>query len=164
MEARGVISAVHFSSESDAWRTPPALFARLHARWHFSLDPCATAENATCPRYFTRANNGLLQPWTGRCFLNPPYGCEIGRWVEKAAAEVRLHNAELVVALLPARTDTRWWRDWVAPWARVRFLTGRLHFSGSKHAAPFPSAIAVYPRNAKPARSQLPLFGAGGGR
>lgn len=157
-----MISAIHFSSESDAWATPRDLFAKLDARWRFNLDPCATPANATCARYFTKAQNGLLQPWTGRVFMNPPYGREIGRWVEKAAAEVRLHNAELVVALLPARTDTRWWADWVAPWARVRFLTGRLHFSGSKHAAPFPSAITVYPRNAKPPRGQLSIFGAGG--
>lgn len=139
-------TALHFSSATDDWATPPELFAKLDARWRFTLDPCASPENAVCRRYFTIADNGLLQPWRGRVFLNPPYGRVIGKWVAKALAEVQLGNAELVVALLPARTDTAWWHDWVLPCAQVEFLRGRLKFGGSKHSAPFPSCLAVYQR------------------
>jgi phage N-6-adenine-methyltransferase len=123
------------------------LFARLHARFQFDLDPCASAENAKCERYFTRAEDGLKQEWTGRVFMNPPYGREIAKWVAKAW-EAAQATAELVVCLVPARVDTRWWHTYAAR-GEVEFLPGRLRFGGATSGAPFPSAVVVF-RNAKP--------------
>jgi site-specific DNA-methyltransferase (adenine-specific) len=148
--------------------TPQWLFDKYHARWRFTLDVCATKRNAKCPVYFSRRDNGLAQPWRGVCWMNPPYGDEIGDWVRKATEEVAARRAIAVVALLPARTDTAWWHDWVKPFARVRFLRGRLRFGGAKKDAPFPSVIAIYPRSGglKRARGmadprQLDLLGSG---
>lgn len=137
--------AIHFSSARDDWSTPWDFFKAQETQFGpFDLDVCATPENAKCPRFFTREQNGLEQPWTGRCWMNPPYGREIGLWVKKAAEEVR-ENAECVVCLLPARTDTAWWHDYVARFAvRVVFVRGRITFAGAQNSAPFPSAVVVF--------------------
>ena len=127
--------------------------ARLAARWGpFDLDPCATAENAKAPRFYTRADDGLRRPWTGRVFCNPPYGRAIAAWVAKAR-EAATTTADLVVLLVPARTDTRWCHEHVAH-AEVEFLPGRVRFVGAKAGAPFPSAVVVF-RNAKPGAAAL---------
>jgi phage N-6-adenine-methyltransferase len=134
------------SSRSDEWPTDPTFFAKLAREFGpFDLDPCATVESAKCLRYFTRAENGLDQEWRGRVFMNPPYGRTIGSWMRKAW-EASQTTAELVVCLVPARTDTRWWHDW-ATRGEVRFLRGRLRFGNCRHPAPFPSAVVVF-RNA----------------
>jgi site-specific DNA-methyltransferase (adenine-specific) len=100
---------VHFSSETDLWSTPQDFFERLDDEFHFTLDPCATIDNAKCQRFFTVEDDGLAQNWDGeRVFMNPPYGRGIGAWVKKA-----YESKALVVCLLPARTDTRWWHDYV---------------------------------------------------
>jgi site-specific DNA-methyltransferase (adenine-specific) len=138
--------AVIHSSKSCEWSTPPDLFARLNARYGpFDLDPCATPENATCPRYYTRDDNGLSQPWTGNVFCNPPYGRATAAWLRKARQEVESGNATIVVLLLPSRTGTRWWQEHVlGTGAEVEFLPGRLRFGGSKDSAPFDSATVVF--------------------
>ena len=134
--------SVHFSSATGEWETPQALFDELDRIFGgFTLDPCATAENAKCARFFTREDDGLSQPWTGKVFMNPPYGREIGKWVRKAWAE-SLKGA-LVVCLLPARVDTRWWHEY-AKKGHVYFLQGRLKFGASLNSAPFPSAIVTF--------------------
>lgn len=133
---------VHFSSASDEWPTPAFLFEALDAEFGFTLDPAATAQNARCRSFFTRAEDGLVQDWSGNTvFLNPPYGRQIGRWVQKAY-ETSLRGS-VVVCLLPARTDTRWWHDYVCR-GEVRFLRGRLRFEGGQYCAPFPSAVVVF--------------------
>jgi phage N-6-adenine-methyltransferase len=138
--------SVHFSSRSCEWETPPDLFAALAHRFGgLDLDPAATAANAKCERYFTRAEDGLAQSWTGRVWLNPPYGREMGAWMQKAW-ESSQTTAELVVCLVPARTDTAWWHKWAAR-GEVEYLKGRLRFGGASSSAPFPSAIVVF-RNA----------------
>lgn len=134
-----------FTSDTAEWATPRDTFDRLDAEFGFDLDPCATAENAKCARYFTRADDGLSQEWTGRVFCNPPYGRAIGAWVQKARESAHT-TAELVVLLIPARTDTRYWHDHVVG-GEIRFLRGRLKFGGSDTGAPFPSAVVVF-RNA----------------
>ncbi len=135
---------VHFSCATVEWETPQWLFDELSGIYGgFTLDPCATRQNAKCGRYFTRAEDGLAQPWDGKVFMNPPYGREIGRWVEKAY-ETSLSGA-LVVCLLPSRTDTRWWQDY-ARRGHVWFLRGRLKFGHAANAAPFPSAIVTFGR------------------
>jgi phage N-6-adenine-methyltransferase len=135
--------SVHFSSATCEWATPPELFAKVDAEFRFDLDACATAENAKCVRYFTRKDNGLAQPWTGRVWMNPPYGRTIGQWMRKAWESVQSGEAELVVCLVPSRTDTSWWHDFCEG-AEVRNIRGRLRFGGAANSAPFPSAIVVF--------------------
>ena len=137
-----------FSSRTDEWSTPQAFFDSLNERFHFTLDPCATSQNAKCSSYFTKAENGLTQRWTGRVFMNPPYGQEIGKWIKKAFEESH-ENAELVVCLLPARTDTSWWHDYCMA-GEVYFVRGRLKFGNAKNSAPFPSAIVCFQRTRTP--------------
>ena len=134
--------AVHFSSKTDLWGTPMAFFAELDAEFNFTLDVCALPDNAKCLRFFSPCDDGLRQIWRGTCWMNPPYGREIGRWVEKAYQSA-LQGA-VVVCLLPARTDTRWWHTWAMRADEVRFVRGRLKFGDSKNSAPFPSAVVVF--------------------
>jgi site-specific DNA-methyltransferase (adenine-specific) len=139
---QSALRSVHFSSASCEWETPQALFEELNRIFGgFTLDPCATSENAKCARYFTREDNGLTQPWSGKVFMNPPYGREIGSWVKKARAESQC--GVLVVCLLPARVDTRWWHEY-AKKGHVYFLRGRLKFGAAANSAPFPSAIVTF--------------------
>jgi site-specific DNA-methyltransferase (adenine-specific) len=135
--------AVHFSSATDEWATPQAFFDELDAEFHFTLDVCATSENAKCPRYFTRSEDGLAQPWgQERCWMNPPYGRAIGAWMRKAYEASNL--GALVVCLIPARTDTAWWHDYAAKAPERRFVRGRLRFGDANHSAPFPSVVVIF--------------------
>src|SRR5690242_3985714 len=103
--------AVHFSSKTNEWSTPQDFFDQLDAEFHFTLEPCATRENAKCARYFTQADDGLRQDWSGVVFMNPPYGRAIKDWVEKVYRS-SLAGAT-VVCLIPARTDTSYWHDFI---------------------------------------------------
>lgn len=141
-----------FSSETDLWATPLWLFQALHAEFKFEVDVCAIVSNAKCRRYFSPAKDGLKQPWTGRCWMNPPYGRHIKHWVKKAYRASQ--EGSTVVALLPARTDTAWWHDFVMRAAEIRFIRGRLAFGGATSSAPFPSAIVVF----RPPRASLFSF------
>lgn len=134
-----------FTSNTNEWATPRAFFDALDAEFHFNLDPCATPQNAKCCKFFTAEQNGLDQDWGGgRVFCNPPYGREIGRWVRKCWEESRKPNT-LVVMLIPARTDTSYFHDYIYGKAReIRFIRGRLHFNESPQGAPFPSMVVVF--------------------
>ena len=137
-----------YSSRTEEWGTPPALFRRLDAVFGFRLDACASATNAKCADFFTRADDALSKLWApfGRVWMNPPYGRKIALFMRKAFEESR--KGALVVALVPARTDTRWWHDWVSGKADVVFLRGRLRYTNERgdeqSSAPFPSALVVY--------------------
>ena len=132
-----------FSSATDQWSTPQQFFNDWAKLFPFTVDVCADATNAKCPRFFDLEANGLAQDWAPEtCWMNPPYGREIGRWVKKAYEE-SLKGAT-VVCLLPARTDTAWWHDYVIPHAQVAFIRGRIKFGDAKSGAPFPSAVAVF--------------------
>jgi site-specific DNA-methyltransferase (adenine-specific) len=132
-----------FSSNSSEWATPKEFFNVLNAEFNFTLDPCATAKNAKCAKFFTKEENGLLQSWKGeRVFCNPPYGKEISAWVKKCYKESQ-NGAEIVVMLIPARTDTRFFHEYIYQKHEVRFIAGRLHFNESKRSAPFPSMVVV---------------------
>jgi site-specific DNA-methyltransferase (adenine-specific) len=135
-----------FSSASDEWSTPDDLWRKLDTEFHFDLDVCASAENFKCSRYFDIATNGLAQPWNcTAAWMNPPYSA-IKEWMAKAVHEVECGNAGVVVCLVPARTDTKWWWstiEWPMVGVDVRFLPGRLRFGTSKNSAPFPSAVLV---------------------
>ena len=132
-----------FSSKTDLWETPQDFFNSLNEEFHFNLDVCALPENAKCAAYYTPDMDGLSNPWYGNCWCNPPYGRNIGSWVEKAAKSAE--EGALVVMLLPARTDTRWFHKYIyGKAAEVRFIRGRLKFSGNANSAPFPSMIVVF--------------------
>ena len=136
-----------FSSKTDMWATPQSFFDKLDAEYHFELDACATPDNAKCKRYFTPEVDGLSQDWGvwQSVWCNPPYGKEIGKWVRKAA-----ESGTLVVMLLPARTDTAWFHEYICGKAEIRFVRGRLKFGGGKNSAPFPSMVVIYQRKQKP--------------
>jgi site-specific DNA-methyltransferase (adenine-specific) len=138
--------AIHkslYSSRSEEWPTPPSFFRALNKEFHFTLDPCATPDNAKCPTYFVRQDDGLAQDW-GRhtVFCNPPYGKTMRDWARKCY-EASQHGA-LVVLLAHSRTDTRWFHDWVYGKADIRFVKGRLKFGDGTQSAPFPSLVAVF--------------------
>ena len=130
-----------FTSATDEWATPQNFFDELNAEFGFQLDVCATPENAKCPKYFTKADDGLAQKWEGVCWMNPPYGKNIGKWVRKAFESAQ--DGATCVCLLPARTDTKWWHENCMK-GEVRFIRGRLKFGNAKHSAPFPSAIVIF--------------------
>lgn len=133
---------VMFSSKTDLWATPQAFFNKLDEEFHFNLDVCATNENAKCLSYYTKFDDGLSKPWRGVCWCNPPYGREIGKWVRKAFLSSM--EGATVVMLVPARTDTAWFHDYIYHKAEIRFVRGRLKFGDSKNSAPFPSMVVVF--------------------
>lgn len=135
---------VHYSSKSNEWATPQKLFDELNEEFNFTLDPCATDENAKCNKHFTIEDDGLSKDWSKDVvFMKPPYGREIKKWIKKAYEESL--NGATVVCLIPARTDTTYWHDFIFDKADdIRFLRGRLKFGNSKNSAPFPSAIVLY--------------------
>ena len=136
---------VHFSMESNEWETPQELYDELNKQYGFTLDPCATEKSAKCDKYYTKEDDGLAQNWRDEIvFMNPPYGREISKWVEKAYIE-SIHEDCIVVCLIPSRTDTKYWHDYIFSKAHnIMFIKGRLKFSGHKNSAPFPSAIVVF--------------------
>jgi phage N-6-adenine-methyltransferase len=146
-----------FSSASDEWETPQKFFDAIDEVFHFTLDVCATHDNAKCERYYTKADDALSRVWSGVCWMNPPYGREISLWVKKAY-ESSLTDGTVIVCLLPARTDMAWWHDYVIPHAEnVNFIRGRLSFSG-KGSAPFPSALAVFGRSIEEENLKMTLL------
>lgn len=134
-----------FSSDRMDWTTPQAFYDELNEEFAFDLDVCASAENAKCADYFDKERDALKQSWGGRrCFMNQPYGRELGKFVAKARYEAEHHGA-LVVCLIPARTDTSYWHDHIFGCAtEIRFIRGRLKFGDGKNSAPFPSAVVVF--------------------
>lgn len=133
---------VMFSSKTDLWATPQDFFDELNNEFHFTLDACAIPENAKCKKFFTPEVDGLTQKWKGTVWCNPPYGKDISLWVQKAAYESAMGNT--VVMLLHARTDTRWFHDYIYRKVEIRFVRGRLKFGGAKNAAPFPSMVVIF--------------------
>lgn len=132
-----------FSSRTEEWETPQYVFDALNAEFDFQLDVCATEENKKCARYFDKPADGLKQEWSPyHCFMNPPYGKEIGLWMRRAYEQSL--TGGIVVCLVHARTDTRWWHDWAMKASEIRFVKGRLKFGDGKQSAPFPSCIVVF--------------------
>ena len=142
--------SIHFSSLTNEWHTPQDLFDSLNKQFRFTLDPCSNDTNAKCEKHYTQADDGLSKSWAGETvFMNPPYGREIGKWVEKAYRE-SLQSGTVVVCLIPARTDTKYWHDYVMKAHYVHLVKGRVKFGGglktNAHTpgAPFPSAVVVF--------------------
>ena len=133
-----------FSSVKDDWETPQDLFDELDDEFHFTLDAASSDLNAKCEKHYTVEDDGLSQSWAGNnVFLNPPYGRNMKDWMRKAYEESQAENTTVVV-LVPARTDTAWFHDYVYEKAELRFLRGRLKFGGCENSAPFPSLVVVY--------------------
>ena len=137
---------VHFSSQRQNWETPQDLFDELDNEFNFTIDVCAEKWNAKADRFWTEEDDALEQDWSGeRCFMNPPYGRQIKDFIAKAATS----NADLVVALIPARTDTRYFHEYIYNKAEIRFLKGRVRFLREGEdppgkVAPFPSMIVIW--------------------
>ena len=138
------VQKVMFSSKSSEWTTPQDFYDMLDAEYDFTLDPCATSESAKCKKYFTKEDDGLNQDWTGHTvFMNPPYGREIKDWLKKAGEASRKGNT-VVVCLIPARTDTKYWHTYCMRAHKITFIKGRLKFGEQTNSAPFPSAVVVF--------------------
>jgi phage N-6-adenine-methyltransferase len=136
------INAGMMSSTTDQWATPQDFFDQQNKLFGpFDVDVCADAINAKCVKYFDVEMDGLKQPWTGKCWMNPPYGRGIGVWMQKAFESAG--NGTVVVCLVPARTDTKWWHDYAMK-GHITFIKGRLKFGSATNSAPFPSAIVVF--------------------
>ena len=131
-----------FSSNTDMWATPQDFFDVINKEFNFTVDVCATAENTKCGLFFTPEQDGLKQKWEGICYMNPPYGRSIGKWIQKAYNSSK--EGAVVVGLLPARTDTKWFHEYIYNKAEIRFIKGRLKFGGCKNSAPFPSMVVIW--------------------
>lgn len=137
------------SNNSNEWATPQYLFDKLNSEFHFTLDPCSTAKNHKCNKYYTKEDNGLLQNWNNETvFVNPPYGKDIKQWVKKCYEEHRDHNITIVM-LIPARTDTTYFHEYIYKKCHeIRFLKGRVKFVSEngniQNSAPFPSMVVIY--------------------
>ena len=137
---------IMFSSKSDDWATPQDFYNQLDAEFEFTLDPCASQSSAKCASFYTADDDGLSKDWEGHTvFMNPPYGRKIGNWIQKAYEEGEKSNTR-VVALIPARTDTKYWHNYCMKATEIRFVKGRLKFGqgNTKNSAPFPSAVIVF--------------------
>ena len=126
---------VHFSSASDNWSTPRDVYNKLNEEFNFNDDPCPLD-----------GEGGLDREWGVATFVNPPYS-KIKDWCKKAYEEWQ--KGKTVVMLIPSRTDTRYWHDYIMKSTEIRFIKGRLKFGGSKNSAPFPSAIIVFNQNTR---------------
>ncbi len=126
---------VMFSKKSDNWSTPPDFYKKLDEEFHFDFDPCPL--NAQF--------DGLDFPWYGSIFVNPPYS-QIGKFLKKAHEELDKGNAQVIVFLVPARTDTKWFHESVYGLSEIRFIKGRLKFGDGKNSAPFLSLVCVFRR------------------
>lgn len=136
-----------FSTGKDDWETPQDTFDGLNDEFHFTLDPCCTSETAKCEKHYTPTDDGLSKDWQGETvFCNPPYSSgQQNAWIKKCYEEAQKPNTT-VVALLPSRTDTARFHEYIYGKAEIRFIKGRLKFGGSKNSAPFPSMVVVWNR------------------
>ena len=131
-----------FMSEREDWETPQAFFDHFDRIYNFTLDAAAFPHNAKCDRYYTAEDDALTQRWDGVVWCNPPYSNLMGKWVHKAYREAK--KGSTVVMLIPARTDTAWFHEYVMHATLVVLVRGRLKFGGSDNSAPFPSMVVVF--------------------
>jgi len=138
---------IMFSSKSNEWATPQDFYNKLDAEFGFTLDPCASPTTAKCASYYTEGDDGLSKDWSGHTvFMNPPYGRVQKDWIQKAFREGEKAGTT-VVALVPARTDTKAWHNYCMKATEIRFIKGRLKFgkgANKTNSAPFPSAVIVF--------------------
>ena len=131
-----------FTSETDNWATPKDYFEKIKEEFgEFDIDVCADEHNAKAKKFFDKETDGLAQKWIGKCWMNPPYGREIIKWMEKAY--LSSVEGSTVVCLVPSRTDTKWWHEYAMK-GEIRFIRGRLKFGSGVGSAPFPSALVIF--------------------
>lgn len=135
------------------WCTPQDFFDELNNEFNFVLDAAATSKSAKCDLYYTPETDGLVQSWDfcGSVFCNPPYGHEIKKWIEKAYRESLVVKYPIVL-LIPARTDTSYFHDYIYGRSEIRFIRGRIRFTdevgnSACNPAPFPSMVVIYNGN-----------------
>ena len=138
------------TSNSNEWETPKEFFDELNNEFGFTLDPCSTTENHKCDKFYTEKEDGLQQSWANETvFINPPYGREIGKWVKKSYEE-NLKNNITCVMLIPARTDTQYFHQYIYGKSEIRFIKGRIKFINKTQSkpqpAPFPSMVVIFRR------------------
>lgn len=138
---------VHFSSKKQDWETPQDFFDKLDKEFNFDLDVCATQKNAKCEPFISPEDNSLSCDWSANgsvCWMNPPYGRDLGDWIKKAFEEAQ--KGCTVVALIPSRTDTKYFHKYIylKPTVEIRFIPGRIKFVGADNSAPFPSMIVIF--------------------
>jgi hypothetical protein len=131
------MNRVVFRSMTDEWKTPISVYASLHKEFDFNDDPCP----------INGVWDGLYRAWGERTFCNPPYS-QLSKWMAKAFLEWSVAG-NTVVLLIPSRTDTRWWHEYVMKATEIRFIKGRLRFGDAKTGAPFPSCVVVFRRQKK---------------
>jgi phage N-6-adenine-methyltransferase len=138
---------MNVSGGNNDWQTPPWLLDKILAafgRDQFDLDPCCSVPNVPASCHFTKAENGLVHPWQGVTFVNPPYGREIVPWMPKAKEEALSGRADTVLCLVYARSDTKWWQNTVKDASAVVFIRGRVNFVGGSSSSPTPSVIVIF--------------------
>lgn len=137
--------AVHYSSKTPEHYTPPEIVkSAVTVLGRIDLDPCSNSKTdpiVPAAAHYTAEDDGLTLPWRGTVYMNPPYGRGIGLWIDKFCAAYSLGQVSAAIALVPARTDTRWWQRLNGPRPLVCFVAGRLAFLGNRQSAPFPSAV-----------------------
>lgn len=153
------------TSDRSEWETPPETFEKLDEEFNFTLDAAASVNNRLCDDYFSKENDALFQNWRGRVFVNPPYDRKMRVWIQKCCEEVEKGHAELVCALIPARTDTSYWHDFIFNKAEIRFLRARQKFRlpGEEHnnPAPFASAVVIWRKKSGLRKGDAFLFAFG---
>ena len=144
-----------FASIKQDWTTPKSLFNKLNEEFKFEWDLAADAQNALCEKFYSKENNGLNQKWDGVCWLNPPYGDKTSKmvnWIKKAY-ESTVDNPNLtVVMLIPARSNTRWFANYVAKSYECRFIIGRPKFGDSTHGLPQPLLLVIFKKSKLPTK------------
>jgi len=132
-----------FNRSKVDYETPPEVFNPLQKEFGITFDVCATPKNAKCQQFFTVSDNALEKDWNGVCWMNPPFGREMKKWVIKAWTESQ--KGVTVICLLPARTNTNWWHDYCMK-GEVRFIRGEVKFVGCKNGLWLPMAIVIFNR------------------
>ena len=131
-------------SNNQEWETPDYIFDTLDKEFNFTVDLCASDTNHKCDKYYTKENSGLNANIDNEIvFCNPPYK-ELYKWVKKCS-----ETKKIAVMLIPARTDTKAFHEFILNKAEIRFIKGRIKFKGAKNAAPFPSMIVIFNREVK---------------
>jgi phage N-6-adenine-methyltransferase len=136
---------VLFSHKSDNYITPKWLIDELKQEFDIKLDACTTPDNPMNTKWFiTPPTDGLKYPWLTWTYCNPPYS-QVEQWASKAYNENIFHSKKSIM-LLPVRTDTKWFHDYIYNKnnVEIRFLKGRLKFQGTNNSAPFPSMLVIF--------------------
>ena len=130
-----------FKSESEEWTTPDSIFVPLNDEFHFTIDVAGSKDNAKCPNYYSKEDDALTKEWRGICWLNPPYGPNLPKWIKKAWDEAK--KGATVVMLLPARTNTNYWHNYCFK-GEVRFIRGYPKFNNAVQGLKFPLAVVIF--------------------